>query len=103
MNKLKFSIVIFLVIVLLSVFLMGCTINTGATATETIAPSSGSLTGEEIMQATCGRCHNLSRVTSKHKTAEQWKVTVDRMMSRGAKLTADEKQTLLDYLSATYK
>jgi hypothetical protein len=103
MKNLKFSVTIFLLVVLLSVYLMGCASNTGGTAAPTTDLTTSSLTGEELMQATCGRCHNLSRVTTKKKTAEQWKVTVDRMISRGARLTADEETRLVDYLAATYK
>ncbi len=103
MNKLKLLFIIFSLVVLVSAYLMGCTVASGGTATPTAEPTTSSATGEEIMQAKCGRCHNLSRVTTKKKTADQWLVTVDRMLSRGVKLTADEKQTLLDYLSATYK
>ena len=36
------------------------------------------------------------------KTAEEWGKTVTRMVSKGAKLTNEEQQVLVDYLAKTY-
>jgi hypothetical protein len=55
------------------------------------------------MQNRCSVCHSTDRITSAHKTADEWKSTVTRMISHGAQLNATEEQTLLDYLAATYK
>jgi competence protein ComEA len=54
------------------------------------------------MDAQCGRCHSLSRVTSKTKTAAEWKITVDRMITHGANLTPEQEQALIDYLAKNY-
>ena len=68
----------------------------------TTVPSTNAADGQALMAAQCGRCHPLSRVTSKQKTAAEWKITVDRMISRGAKLTPQEEQALIDYLAQNY-
>ncbi len=67
--------------------------------------SSGSLSsnGQALMQDRCSVCHSLDRVTSAHHTADEWKVTVDRMINRGAQLTPQEGQILIDYLAKNYK
>ena len=55
------------------------------------------------MQDRCSVCHSVGRVTSAHKTLDQWTTTVDRMITHGAQLNATEQQTLIDYLVANYK
>jgi hypothetical protein len=62
-----------------------------------------SLDGQTLMQERCPVCHSLDRVTSAHKTADQWTVSVDRMVARGAQLTTQEQQILIVYLAANYK
>lgn len=59
--------------------------------------------GAAILKARCSACHSVEKPKSKQKTIEQWEATVSRMMTKGAQLTAEEKQILVDYLSKTYK
>lgn len=66
-------------------------------------PTSVSLDGATLMQERCSVCHSIGRVTSAHKTIDQWKTSVDRMIARGAQLTPAEEQVLLGYLAANYK
>jgi Quinohemoprotein amine dehydrogenase A, alpha subunit, haem binding len=61
------------------------------------------LDGQTLMQERCSVCHSLDRVTSVGKTADQWTVSVDRMVARGAQLNSLEQQTLIAYLAANYK
>ncbi len=107
--------VIFMVL-LFSALLVGCgtsatntsPVPSGSTGTSvdtpatTAVPSANAADGQALMTAQCGRCHPLSRVTSKQKTAAEWKITVDRMITRGAKLTPQEEQALIDYLAQNY-
>ena len=55
------------------------------------------------METRCSVCHSTSRITSAHKTADQWKTTTDRMINNGAKLSAQEQQTVVEYLAQNYK
>lgn len=55
------------------------------------------------MDERCTVCHSAGRITSAQKTADAWTTTVDRMISKGAQLNADEKQVLIDYLATNYK
>ena len=59
--------------------------------------------GATLLEQRCSVCHPSARPKSKQKTPEQWDATVTRMMGKGAQLTPDEKQILVDYLSKTYK
>jgi len=59
--------------------------------------------GAALLEERCSVCHPSARPKSKQKTPEQWEKTVTRMMGKGAKLSAEEKQILIDHLSETYK
>ena len=66
-----------------------------------VAPASGG-NGEALMNERCTKCHSLDRVTSAKKSAADWETTVSRMVGKGAKLTSEEQQVLVDYLAKTY-
>jgi PBP1b-binding outer membrane lipoprotein LpoB len=57
---------------------------------------------DERMQALIsekiGSCHILNFILSKNKTREDWSVTIDRMIGYGAKINAEEKELIIDYL-----
>jgi hypothetical protein len=55
-----------------------------------------------LMNTRCNKCHSLERVTSAHKTSDQWNQTVTRMISNGATLTTEEQKVLVAYLAKTY-
>lgn len=58
--------------------------------------------GAALLEQSCTKCHNLDRVTSKQWSRDQWEQTVDNMIQKGAEVSADNKEPLLDYLSETY-
>lgn len=43
-------------------------------------------------------CHVLNFVLGRTKTAEQWSVTIDRMIGYGAKINAEEKELIINWL-----
>jgi len=95
MNKRTTSLIhILLLVLLVGAFLAAC----GASQT----PAATTPDGQTLLQERCTVCHNLNRVTSAHKTADQWTTTVERMVGKGAQLNAQEQQTLIDYLAQTY-
>jgi hypothetical protein len=59
--------------------------------------------GANLLEERCSVCHPSSRPKSKQKTPEQWEATVNRMMSKGARLSDDEKPILINFLSDNYK
>ena len=106
MNKRISSILsLLLLVVLLGTLLASCG---SSSSPSTSTPSSGTngggaSAGQTLMQERCSVCHSTNRITSAHKTAAEWKSTVDRMIGHGAQLNASEAQTLVDYLAQTYK
>jgi Asp-tRNA(Asn)/Glu-tRNA(Gln) amidotransferase A subunit family amidase len=102
----KRSSYVFLVVVgllLLGVAAVAC----GGGAEEPPAPpppeeTGGNLSGEELLQARCTKCHSLDQVKTASKTQTEWEATVERMRGKGAELTDQEVDTLSEYLAETY-
>jgi mono/diheme cytochrome c family protein len=101
-NKRIISIIsLLLVLVFTGMLLASCKSNsTPAAAT---SPSGAVSDGQALMQTRCSVCHSVNRITSAHKTADQWKTTVDKMVANGAQLSSQEEQTLIDFLAQSYK
>ena len=66
-------------------------------------PSPALSKGKALVSERCTACHNLGRVEKARKTAEEWKSTVERMKSKGAKLDESETEAVIEYLAATFK
>ncbi len=58
--------------------------------------------GKDIVQKQCAVCHALTVVTAKHASRKEWEQVVNQMVSRGADLTDDEIDTVLEYLTKNY-
>jgi len=58
--------------------------------------------GQAIVQQKCASCHALKVVTGKKASRQQWSTTVDQMITRGADVSDDEVETLLDYLAKNF-
>jgi hypothetical protein len=97
MNKrLLRALVVASLVVLLGALLAAC-----ARQDSTQVPS-GTLDGKILVEERCTQCHSLDRVTSAHKTKEEWTTTVERMVSNGARLNEEEEATVIEYLAKTY-
>lgn len=92
-----------LISILLLTLLIGTLLASCGTSNSNPASSGGSSAGQTLPQDRCSVCHSADRVTAAHKTADQWTITVERMVARGAQLNAQEQQTLIAYLAANYK
>jgi len=44
----------------------------------------------EVLNARCTACHTAERFSAKAFTPEEWNAVVDRMVTKGAKLSGDE-------------
>jgi len=58
--------------------------------------------GRKLVERTCVGCHELSVVTSAHKSDPEWEVTLNQMLSNGAKATDDEAEIIYNYLCDNY-
>ena len=64
--------------------------------------NAGPLDGQTLLQQRCTGCHDLESVATVRGNSQEWNMVVVDMIRRGAKLDAQEKQTLIDYLAQTY-
>jgi hypothetical protein len=75
-----------------------------APSTSTVLPAaSGSFDGATLVQERCIKCHGIVRIQQAAKTRDEWQATVSRMIGRGANLSSDEKDAVINYLAETYK
>jgi cytochrome c5 len=107
--RIKTILLTIVLLIVMSMMLAACGSKTKATdsqppaAKETVAPpATGGSDGEALMNDRCTKCHNLNRVKSAKNTADGWNRVVSNMVSKGAKLTSEEQQILVDYLAKTY-
>lgn len=77
------------------------TIESSPTALDSSGNAS-SIDGDTLLNARCTKCHGLDRVTNASKTLDEWRTTVERMISKGADVIEDEKEILIQYLAETY-
>ena len=54
--------------------------------------------GKETLENTCTECHGLDRVLDALRTRERWRTIAVEMRSKGATMTDDELNTLVEYL-----
>jgi mono/diheme cytochrome c family protein len=58
--------------------------------------------GREIVAGNCATCHSLERITTSHRTREEWKDVIDRMALNGAALKSDEAGAVVEYLAKNF-
>jgi hypothetical protein len=90
--------ILFVALVLFVSFLASCS-NSNPSSTQPATV----LDGKTLVETRCTVCHTTDRIIIKKATLEQWQTTVDRMIGKGAKLTAEEEKVLVQYLADTYK
>jgi hypothetical protein len=56
-------------------------------------------TPEQLIVSRCTKCHDRSRIDAASHDAEGWARTIDRMIGKGARLTADERAALIEHLA----
>ena len=102
------AILIAALLATLAVVLVAC--NNGpsqpaqAPSSATVSPSETllSMNGSTLLDTRCSICHSTDKPKQAKKTREKWEQTVNRMIDKGAKLTDEEKEVLLDYLAKIY-
>lgn len=58
--------------------------------------------GKDLVEARCVTCHDLTRVVTSRRQKADWEAIVGNMASRGANATADERATIVSYLSSQF-
>lgn len=109
--RLRLRLFLLCTVAVVALVLVACGGSTGTESTTGGAASTGSSTGastggspdgQALLQERCTVCHDLQRVEQQKLDATGWSDIVTRMQSQGAQLSEAEKQTLVDYLAATY-
>src|SRR5437660_350039 len=54
------------------------------------------------VEAVCGTCHGLDVVTQKKWSRQQWQDSVKAMLDRGASLTSEQSNSVVDYLAKNF-
>lgn len=62
----------------------------------------GETNAEKLLETRCTLCHTLERVAKEKADRSGWEKIVERMKGHGAKLDDDEREVLVDYLTAAY-
>ena len=55
-----------------------------------------------VINERCSTCHTTASVFSQHRSADDWAATVQLMVDRGADLTPDDMNMVIDYLAANF-
>jgi PBP1b-binding outer membrane lipoprotein LpoB len=53
---------------------------------------------EALISEKIGGCHMLNFILQQSKTREEWSVTIDRMIGKGAQINEEEKELIIDWL-----
>jgi competence protein ComEA len=59
--------------------------------------------GKAALQTACVKCHDLNQVVARRRTAVDWSMTVDKMVTQGAEATDAQFSDILDYLIANFR
>lgn len=58
--------------------------------------------GKKLVERACLSCHAVRVVISKRASEDEWADEIDKMVARGAILTDDEADQVIEYLAAHY-
>lgn len=70
----------------------------GLTTGGTSPTATATVDGEALIREKLQNHHDIERIFSAQKSREEWVVTLDRMISYGAKISEEEKTLIIDYL-----
>ncbi len=101
----KQILVVILVCIVSASILVACSSSSnGAPSSGSSATQSGTVAdGKTLLEDRCQSCHTLAKVANSHGDATQWQRVVNDMVKRGAVLTAEEQQVLVQYLADNFK
>jgi len=65
--------------------------------------SKNSLDPAALLESRCGVCHTTDFPKNARKSKRDWEENVTRMMAKGAKLSPEEKKSLIKHLAEHYR
>ena len=90
-----------LVIIMVGMIIL-TTVGCGPAPTPEPTPTPEVHKGKAVVANRCIGCHEIGRVNNAKYDREGWQMTVDRMVLRGAQLTDEQTELVVDYLALTY-
>lgn len=54
------------------------------------------------VKAACTQCHAASKITSQHKTRQEWNAQLDKMIGLGAEVPDSQRAAFLAYLTKNF-
>ncbi len=57
---------------------------------------------ETLLEERCAECHTLAPIEAARKKRVEWEKTVYRMVHKGARLSNQEAELMIDYLADNY-
>jgi mono/diheme cytochrome c family protein len=58
--------------------------------------------GRDLVLQSCVECHDLENVVSMRGTADEWRLTVKKMIRLGAEIDSSDAETIISYLSSSF-
>lgn len=58
--------------------------------------------GAKLLTKVCAGCHKIEMVTSHRGTRDEWRATVEAMVTKGADASDDDFNAVIDYLTKNY-
>ncbi len=58
--------------------------------------------GKALVRKRCTNCHSTASIYRRGRSPQEWKELVDAMIGHGAKLTEEERKTIVKFLSEEY-
>ena len=58
--------------------------------------------GKELVIKKCASCHSVQNIVSKRNSADDWAQVVSQMIGRGATISDDDADTIVDYLAMNF-
>jgi hypothetical protein len=88
-----------------TIFMIAMSANAFAQAAPAASPKSAlpDRAGKPIVERACAGCHSLKVIVTKKATRDDWTTVVNEMVTRGADLSDDEIDTVIEYLSTNFK
>lgn len=59
--------------------------------------------GKSTLQTVCTKCHDVNQVIARRRTATDWSMTLDKMITQGAEATDVQFGEILDYLIKNFR
>jgi hypothetical protein len=102
MKKWHAVLLVFLVLTMLFVAGCGGGAKPAATTAPAAAPANDTSQGKALVESKCTVCHPMSQITTQKKDQAGWQTTVERMVGKGAQLTADQQKLVVEYLVSAF-